>query len=162
MTNSDQIKEAPEMSGHSRQIFQNFTDATIALLDSPECPPILSNAISSALENIGNDTGAHGEYASDYARRVLSQTLNLTGEETAAEEEADIAARELANAFAAIEQYCEYLPARVYRTIDDGMMDFIGDSGWPSKPDVMRKALPHILRAALANGEEEETARSAK
>src|SRR5262249_728685 len=117
MQNSDQIKEAsdPAHEKRSRQIFQNFTDATVALLHSPGCPSVLKEALSDAFEDIGNTTGAHDEYAGEYARRMLSNTFNLTDEEpTKDADEADIAAMELANAFAAIEEYRDYIPARTY------------------------------------------------
>jgi len=162
MQNSDQIKEAsdPAHEKRSRQIFQNFTDATVALLDSPECPSVLKEALSDAFEDIGNTTGAHDEYAGEYARRMLSNTFNLTDEEpTKDADEADIAAMELANAFAAIEEYRDYIPARTYNEITAAITDWVlNDNHFISNPKMMRAGLPGILREIIAAEAEEETA----
>jgi len=58
MTNSDQIKEAPTPA-RSQQIFRNFTDATVALLDSPDTPATLREMLFEAIHEAGNLLEAH-------------------------------------------------------------------------------------------------------
>lgn len=65
-----------------------------------------------------------------------------------AEDEALEAAERLADAFATIEEYRGCLPTRIYNGMADLIQDLY-DSSWSSKPDVVRKALPHILRATI-------------
>jgi len=58
MTNSNQIKEAPTPA-RSQQIFRNFTDATVALLDSPDTPAELRKLLGEAIHEAGNNLWAH-------------------------------------------------------------------------------------------------------
>lgn len=56
MKDSEQIKQAPDPTGrtHFQQIFKNFTDATVALLESPDTPAELRTAIVEAITEAGN------------------------------------------------------------------------------------------------------------
>ena len=152
MTNSDQIKQAPEPTNRSRQIFRNFTDATAALLECGDTPADLREMLSDALNDAGNKLGGYDEYPDVEYRRVLLNIFGLNEDNQAKEtedDEADRAARELANAFATIEEYRDYLPAPIYYGMAHLMADCIGDAQWSSKPDLMRKVLPDILREAI-------------
>lgn len=66
----------------------------------------------------------------------------------------DIAARELANAFATIEQYADYLPADVYNSFADWSANFLSYARWDSDPELMRAAGPHLVRAAVKKKKE--------
>jgi hypothetical protein len=61
------------------------------------------------------------------------------------------AARELAFAFATIEQYSDYLPARFYREFADWANDFLHESNWSTDPDLLRVVGPHIVAASIKN-----------
>jgi len=151
MTNSDQIKDAPEPTNGSRQIFQNFTDATVALLDCDDTPEKLREMLAEAIHEAGNLLWAHNapdcpeDVSAEY---TLSRIFNLDGARRE-DDDAETAARELANAFATIEEYREYLPTPIYHGMAHLMTDCIGDAQWSSKPDLMRKVLPDILREAI-------------
>ena len=62
----------------------------------------------------------------------------------------------LANAFAAIEEHRDYIPARVYNGMTDYLQEFYYLSEWQCDPEVLREVLPAILRAAIKKSKEEE------
>ena len=61
------------------------------------------------------------------------------------------AANRLAEAFSIIEEYQNFLPASVYNTLVGEMQSLYDLSQWQADPDLMRKILPHIIRAAIRN-----------
>jgi hypothetical protein len=63
----------------------------------------------------------------------------------------EVAARELAYAFATIEEYRDYLPADFYKTFADLTTDLYSQANWDTNPDLARIVGPHILRAAIKN-----------
>jgi len=86
------------------------------------------------------------------ARKVITRVFDL--EEDDEDDGLEAAALGLAEAFATIEQYREYIPTRIYNGMAECMREFC-DPNWLNEPEVMRKALPHILRAAIENEESE-------
>lgn len=66
------------------------------------------------------------------------------------------AMRELADAFAKIEQYRDYIPAENYNAIADAITNWIASIDWLSEPARIRRVMPHILRDAIENEREEE------
>src|SRR5262249_1795826 len=84
----------------------------------------LPRAVQQMLDMFNNELGGADEPASINAKRVMSNFFNLpvaTNGHSEDDDEATTAARELANAFATIEQYRDYIPARIY----NGMIDWI-------------------------------------
>jgi hypothetical protein len=86
MTNSATagIKEAPERENCSRQIFKNFRDATVAMINCDETPKGIDEAIDRMLDYFNNELGGADEDAAVNAYRVMSNVFGLDdgGEET--------------------------------------------------------------------------------
>jgi hypothetical protein len=77
-------------------------------------------------------------------------------EDVEAHEEAARASRELANAFAAIEQWRDYLPVSAYNSIAEALMEWIiNDAKFLNNPASLRAGLPGIFREIFKLDEED-------
>lgn len=65
-------------------IFRQFTKATCQLLDHPDAPQNLCDAIGDALRDVGNEIGAFNQYPSTEARRTLVCLFKMAEEKSAA------------------------------------------------------------------------------
>jgi hypothetical protein len=162
--NSDQIKEAPMRSADSKQIFRNFRDATAALLDCEDLPADPREAVCRMMDLFNTELGgADGEFEgpesdSENAYRVMSRVFGLPadGDEDIEEDgEAARAARDLGNAFAAIEKWRDYMPGSLYNPISEALMDWIiNDRQFLHNPDALRAGLPGIFREVFKSDED--------
>jgi hypothetical protein len=91
MTNSEVngIEEAPAPSARSRQIFTNFRDATVALMDCDDTPEGVQDAVLKMLDYFNNELGGADELIIQNIRRVMSNVFDLG--DAAEEETQDLA-----------------------------------------------------------------------
>jgi hypothetical protein len=75
--NSEQLQEAPAPSAGSKQIFRNFRDSTVALVDSPECPRDVRDAVTGMLDFFGDFHVTGHTTDAKRARYVLSWVFDL-------------------------------------------------------------------------------------
>jgi hypothetical protein len=68
------------MDSNSKQVFQNFTDATVALLDCEDAPEGVHEAVTTMVEYFANELNGTPDFDGDYARRVMSKVLGLRDE----------------------------------------------------------------------------------
>jgi len=82
MTNSEVngIEEAPARENCSRQIFKNFRDATVALLECDDTPRNVCGVVAEMLDELGSECGGHAEVENEYAYRVISKVFDLDDE----------------------------------------------------------------------------------
>jgi len=224
MQKSEAIKEAlePTPATRSRQIFQNFTDSTVALFECADTPVKLREDFAEAILEAGNVLEAHdtpdcpcppsagytlsrifdladpdageetqaarcgraleeltqAEITLDVAEaldvikkyeRVLPESITAPldeaigefneAEDVEAHEEAARAARELAGAFAAIEQWRDYIPTNIYNPIYESLSEWIiNDAQFLNNPTSLRAGLPGIFRGIFRLEEEGEAA----
>jgi hypothetical protein len=86
MTNSEVngIEEAPAPSARSQQIFKNFRDATVALMDCDDTLEGVQDAVLKMLDHFNCELGGADELIIQNIRRVMS---NVFGLDDAGEEE---------------------------------------------------------------------------
>ncbi len=139
-SDSDRIKEAPAIEDPETAVFTDagitdenihfFTDLLNQIEDRPDAARSLNRAYA-ALKSIAGD-GIDDLYM-----------------------ETEKAALELAEAFATIEKWKDYIPAGIYNDIGDTLEKFYSLAQWQSSPDALRSVLPHILRRAILRDWEE-------
>lgn len=71
------IEEARARENLSRQIFKNFRDATVALLDCDDTPNGVDEAVVAMLDRFNNEFNGANEDVTDNARRVMSNVFGL-------------------------------------------------------------------------------------
>jgi hypothetical protein len=151
MQYAEQIKHAPE-TGRSQRIFQNFTAATYALLDCPDTPDELCEAITDAIQSAGAELITEGEESvAGEARRTLTRIFGLGdegGDPDGPHDEESQAAGEIAEAFATLIQRAEYLPDAVYPLIVEAIAEIGNSARWMDSPRTLREMLPALLKGA--------------
>jgi hypothetical protein len=173
---NEQIKQAPAPSAHSRQIFKNFRDATVALVDLPECPGDVRDAVTGMLDFFGDFNIAGHTTDSRRARYVLSCVFELDDEEEteaarngaarvedeaarAAREEAELAedealeaAERLADSFATIRELWDYVPAGLGNCLlSDVSTELLNVVNWENDPRAHKRVLMALLQAPERN-----------
>src|SRR5262245_6739144 len=85
--------------------------------------------------------------------RLHIDEIKAGGKQEGREDDPDVdeasAAAELAQAFATIEEYRNYLPTRFYNDFADWLITFLSEANWSGDPDLLRSAGPHIVREAI-------------
>jgi hypothetical protein len=207
-----QVKEAPAREDCFRRIFENFRDATVALLECDDKPKGVRDAVCEMLDLFNNELGGAAESDSENARRVMTRVFDLNdgdketdeavegltsakvtldvarafdvidryskllpesitapldeaigafneAEDVEAHEEAARAAHELAGAFAAIEQWRDYMPVSAYNSIAGALSDWvITGNHFLNNPASIRTGLSGIFREIFKLDEEEDAA----
>jgi len=165
----------PQAATPLAQAFGDLAEAIIRVAFDDGTPEKVSDILLDAVNDIGNEVGAHTADRAAFVRYVLNvagglaeqSADGLTGEtgervRTSAPPPADREHdpyRELGQAFAAIERHRDYIPTHVYNALADPISDWIGMSHWESNPELVATIFPLLVKqvhqnAAAEGGEE--------
>jgi hypothetical protein len=65
------------MESNSKQVFQNFTDANVALLDCEDAPEGVHEVVATMAEAFANELGGAPDFDGEWTRKVMSKVFNL-------------------------------------------------------------------------------------
>jgi hypothetical protein len=146
MTNSEQIKEAPapgpvieivaDIDEKTHDQLQEFYEIPEEIKQRPDAELKMAQVMETLKVLGGEKTEAGADEKRESAKRAYAEKCGQ-------------AAKELADAFATLERWREFLPATLITGFDDAIPCFNADSDWYSDPDIMNEILPVILRRAF-------------
>jgi hypothetical protein len=149
------------LADDSRQIFRDFRDATVALIECDDTPRKVCEVIAEMLDELGSKCSGHAEPENEYANRVISRVFDLDDDERARREAAELeedeeleAAERLADAFATIRELWDYVPAGLENcplSMISG--ELLGCVNWENDPRAHKRVLMALLQAPEKNYE---------
>jgi len=124
---NEQIKQALAPSARSRQIFRNFRDATVAILDCDELRADVRDAVCQMMDLFNGELGGADEPASENAYRVMSNVFDLHADDDAEDvidKDSGVVTRDVAGAFDVIKRYERVLPESIVAPLDEAIGAF--------------------------------------